>query len=69
MLKKNPVYKYESEPSDLQYKTINFLNKQQFVINNDMLNYLLKEWELENSVLFEGYNKCYRDNPNIKEFF
>lgn len=67
MVKKNPLYKDVSEPSDLQYETINFINKQRFIINKDMLDYLLKEWLLDNSLIFGQYNRSYIDtvSPDV----
>ena len=37
--------------------TIHSLNSVKFKINEEMLNYIIEEWNKENSVLFKGYNK------------
>ena len=49
--------KFDTEPSEILNKSIDYLNNIRFRINNEMLNFVLEEWELDNSVLFKGYNK------------
>jgi DNA-directed RNA polymerase len=56
IIHQNTFNMFDSEPSEIQYTAINHLNKQAFVINKDVLNFVLSEWEKENG-LFGVYNK------------
>jgi DNA-directed RNA polymerase len=63
IIHQNPLNKFSSEPSQMQYDSINHLNKQAFVINKDVLNFILTEWEREdNNGIFGEYNKK-REKP------
>jgi DNA-directed RNA polymerase len=63
----------KSEIGVIQIDTVNFLNKQQFKINNDMLNLLIKEYFLTSSILYNGLNKQHPEtidrklNSNVKK--
>ena len=46
--------------------TIHSLNSVKFKINEEMLNYIIEEWNKENSVLFKGYNKLLEINKKDK---
>lgn len=46
-----------------QVNAVNFLNSQEFIVNNEMLDYLLSEWKRDNSPIFTTYNKPY---PELK---
>ena len=55
--------------NNIEY-TIHYLNSVKFKINEEMLNYIIDEWNKENSVLFKGYNKLLEINKkdnNIKK--
>lgn len=40
-----------------QINAVNYLNAQEFVINEEMLMFLLKEWQRDDSIIFGKYNK------------
>jgi len=50
--------------------SINYLNKTPFTINKDVLDFILLEWEKENSLYFKGLNKeeiiSNSDSPELK---
>jgi DNA-directed RNA polymerase len=46
----------QSEETIVQQKTINFINKQKFRINSLMLEFLMKEFNDVNSIIFKGFN-------------
>lgn len=50
-----------------QIKSINFLNKQKFKINTNMLNILMKDWENKhkNSLFFKEYNKKHPETDKL----
>ena len=52
----NLLNRFPSEPSFIQYDAINYLNKQAFVINKDVLNFVLLEW-VKSDGLFGVFNK------------
>jgi hypothetical protein len=49
--------RYKTEGSDNFYQSIDYLNSIKFKINIPMLNFVLGEWNKENSIFFKGYNK------------
>lgn len=59
---------YPSENTQVISDTVNILNKQRFVINVDILEFLLHEWEYggEDNI-FKGYNKVYRGPTETKK--
>ena len=52
----NVFNRFDSEPSQIQYDAINHLNRQAFVINKDVLNFILSEWDKADG-LFGEFNK------------
>lgn len=56
IIHQSPLNSFESKPSSMQYDTINYLNKQAFKINLDVLNFALEEWDKPEGV-FAPYNK------------
>jgi DNA-directed RNA polymerase len=44
-----------------QINAVNYLNAQKFEINEDMLDFLLEDWEKDDSLIFEKYNKPCQD--------
>lgn len=51
--------KEKSEISSYQVKTINYLNSQVFEVNKNMLEFVLEEWNKDDSVIFENCNKLH----------
>jgi DNA-directed RNA polymerase len=65
-IKQNYKNKFETVGGLMQVKTINFLNNQMFRINKLMLNYLISEWNSNNSIFFKGLNKFHIDTHLIE---
>lgn len=51
-----------SQISEDQINAVNFLNYQEFMINDEMLEYLLSEWKKDNSIIFSVYNKPHSES-------
>jgi len=65
-IKQNFKNKFETVGGSMQIKTINFLNNQKFKINKLMLEYLISEWNSNNSLFFKGLNKFHVDTYLIE---
>nr|QWO71442.1 RNA polymerase [Termitomyces titanicus] len=57
LVHRNKRNRYKNELGIVQYDTINYLNKQRFKIDKDMLDFLLVEYNKDCSIVFEGKNK------------
>lgn len=57
----------KTKVGSIQADTINFINNQEYKINKLMLNYLLSEFKVENSLIFKGFNKLHVLTNNIKD--
>nr|UEV87034.1 hypothetical protein [Grifola frondosa] len=57
----------QSNISNKQIDCINYMNNVPFKINKFVLNYVLNEWEKDNSYLFKGYNKLHSKTNEINE--
>lgn len=68
IIRKNSTNKFDSILSKDQINTVNFLNKRSFVINKDLLDYIINEWnnkfQDENSI-FKGFNKLHNLTENF----
>jgi len=64
IIKHNPKVIKNSKISKKQIDCINYMNNVPFKINSFVLNYLLLEWDKENSKLFKGFNKLH-PNSNL----
>lgn len=53
--------RYRSSIGEDQINAVNYLNAQQFEINEDMLEHLLEEWLRADSYIFGKYNKPCED--------
>ncbi len=56
----------QTEGSNVFYKAVEYLNSVRFKINNQMLNYVIEEWNNSDSYLFNGRNKIKQINSDDK---
>ena len=66
IVRKNPYMKEKSLISDTQIATVNYLNSIPFEINSTMLEFLLEEWNSDNSIIFKNYNKLHPLTNNLE---
>ena len=64
-VKKQPKLINESEISEKHTDTINYMNNVPFKINNNVLYFVLKEWEKDDSIIFKNYNKLHSRTKEI----
>ena len=65
IIKNKYTQKYPSKAVPILVKCINYFNKTPFVINQEVLNYLIKQWETNNSVIFGNYNHTIQIQPGV----
>lgn len=68
LIRTNPYNIGITSLNSIAYETINYLNKQRFIINKPLLNILLNEWNNKDSLLFHGYNNLHPLTPNINDY-
>ena len=70
VVKQKHEIKDKVENQHVLNETINYLNKTPFTINKDVLDFILLEWNNENSLYFKGFNKeqviSKFDSPELK---
>jgi hypothetical protein len=74
-MSKNFKNRETSNIGKLQLDTVNFLNRQEFMIDKNMLDYLIENYYDSESILFDGLNEIHQntkifnsiENDNIKK--
>ena len=46
---------------------INYINNQEFIINSRMLDFLMVEWNKDDSIIFGKYNKLYSKEGDMSK--
>lgn len=68
ILKKKHDLNIHTENQKTLISSVTYINNIAFTINNDMLNFILEEWENDNSCYFNGQNKLLTTtNKDTKE--